>query len=477
MLAFDSTGQFWLPGPHGIKQYGRLVFDSIEGSTLSLTDPLVERMPNGEEHEKEGGMRSRILGWINYSNIRQPVTLIDSVHGNRKLYRPNAILIGGHFDSDEETIFESVIVHLRDAAPWVNREAVTVDDDSPVDGVERRNLVCRLDMPEGSQARFSRGEISLDFRWSRKDVELESFAVRHWPEFAIEYDKMTSLKEIIEDVGNLQSLSSLCVDRSDSFISLRVYRSDHPETNINGVPFDGTRRAIELKARMNEPGQQPKATRLEAHRVPIPLDDFGGIDSIATWLDCVPGKTPIVGSLLTMRAQSIYAENKFLNVASAAEGLHRAFVGRGRHMPQNTFDKLKRAIREQMIPPEHHGWFTNVMAHANDFDLDHRLHELVTEFGDLASLLVGEDVKLWVKAIKKARNNLTHLDEDRQYFDGADLHWLAESLFQVVRLCLLTRTGMNASKLPEIVRHVYGWSDTGRLERAIKRIAAQAAAG
>ncbi|MFI7543106.1 HEPN domain-containing protein [Actinoplanes sp. NPDC049599] len=475
MQALDSTGEFWLPGPHGVKQYGRLVFDPVDGTTLTLADPLVERTPNGEEHEKSGGMRRRILGHIDYGNYRQQVTLVDSVRTNRKLYRPNAILIGGHFDSDEETAFESVIVRLRDAAPWVNREAIAIDDDSPVDGVDRRVLVCRLDVPGGSQARFSRGEIALDFRWSREDVELESFAVRHWPEFAIEYDKQTSLSEIIEDAGSLQSLSSLCVDRSDAFISLRVYRSDHPETNINGVPFDSTRRPIELKARMHEPGQQLKAKRLEAHRVVIPLDDFGGIKAIATWLDRVPGIAPIVGSVLTMRAQSIYSENRFLNVASAAEGLHRAFAGRGRYMPQATFDKLRRAIREQMVPPEHHEWFTNVMAHANDLDLDRRLNDLVAELGDLAHLLVGEDVMLWIKAVKKARNNLTHLDEDRQHFDGSDLYWLAESLFQVTRLCLLTRAGLSADRLPKIVRHIYGWSDIGPLERAVQRITGQSA--
>jgi hypothetical protein len=475
MQALDSTGEFWLPGPHGVKQYGRLIFDPVDGTTLTLADSLVERMSNGEEHEKEGGMRRRILGYINYGNYRQQVTLIDSVHTSRSLYKPNVTLIGGHFERDEETSFESVIVRLRDAAPWVNREAITVDDDSPVDGVDRRDLACRLDVPEGSHARFSRGEIALDFRWSREDVELEGFAVKYWPEFAIEYDQQTSLSEIIEDAGNLQSLSSLCVDRSDAFISLRVYRSDHPETNINGLPFDGTRRPIELKARMHEPGRQLKAKRLEAHRVVIPLDDFGGVEAVATWLDRVPGIAPIVGSLLTMRAQSIYSENRFLNVASATEGLHRALVGRGRYMPQATFDKLRRAIRAQMVPPEHHEWFTNVMAHANDFDLDRRLKDLVAELGGLSPFLVGEDAMLWAKAVKKARNNLTHLDENRQSFDGSDLYWLAESLFQVTRLCLLTRTGLSADRLPKIVRHIYGWSDIGRLERAVQRITGQPA--
>lgn len=471
MQALDSAGEFWLPGPNGVREHGRLVFDPVEGITLTLAQPLVERMPNGEEHETEGGVRPRILGVIDHGNVREPVTLIDCRNASRKLYRPDAILIGGHFETADQTVFESVIVRLRDAAPWVNREAITVEVDSAIDGVDRRRLVCRLDVPEESQARFSRGEISLGFHWSREDIELESFTVRHWPEFVIEYDQLTSLSRIIEDAGSLHNLSSLCVDRSDSFISIRLYRTDHPETNLNGDPFEGTRRPIELKARMHEPSQQLKAKRLQAHRVPIPLDDFGGVSSVAAWLDRVAGVAPIVGSMLTMRAQSIYAENRFLNVSSAAEGLHRAFAGRGKCMPTSTFDKLRRAIREEMVPTEYHEWFKNVMASANDFSLDRRLNELVAELGDLAEFFIGSNTEIWVKAVKKARNNLTHLDEDRQHFDGGDLYWLAESLFQVTRLCLLTRTGMSQDRLPKIVRHIYGWSDIGKLERAIERIA------
>jgi hypothetical protein len=174
--------------------------------------------------------------------------------------------------------------------------------------------------------------------------------------------------------------------------------------------------------------------------------------------------------MLTMRAQSIYAENRFLNVSSAAEGLHRAFVGRGKCMPTSTFDKLRRAIREEMVPTEYHEWFKNVMASANDFSLDRRLTELLAELGDFAEFFIGSNAELWVKAVKRARNNLTHLDEDRQHLDGGDLYWLAESLFQVTRICLLTRTGMSKGRLPKIVQHIYGWSDIGKLERALERI-------
>lgn len=111
------------------------------------------------------------------------------------------------------------------------------------------------------------------------------------------------------------------------------------------------------------------------------------------------------------------------------------------------------------------------MAHANDFDLDRRLRDLIAELGEISHFLIGSEVDSWVTAVKKARNNLTHLDEARRKFDGADLYWLAESLFQVTRLCLLLRIGLEDQGLSKIVQRIYRWSDLGQLERAVDQIA------
>ncbi|WP_244876482.1 HEPN domain-containing protein [Winogradskya consettensis] len=155
------------------------------------------------------------------------------------------------------------------------------------------------------------------------------------------------------------------------------------------------------------------------------------------------------------------------------EGLHRALVGKGEHMPKKKFDRLRRAVREQLVSPDHYKWFNSVMAHANDFDLDRRLRDLAAELGDLAYFLVGGDVGRWVTAVKKARNSLTHLDEAQRKFDGADLLWLAESMFYVTTLCLLLHTGLKPERLPGIMRHIDRWNDVGRLEGVVDRVAGE----
>ncbi|NJP35810.1 HEPN domain-containing protein [Micromonospora thermarum] len=470
MQPLDISGSFWLPGSERIKRHGRLVFDRQDGGTLHLTAPVGELVGDDLVKEIGGGTRSRILGVVEEINCSRPVTLIDCGYVSRRKYFVKAILVDGHFEDHEQTAFESVIVRLRDGAAWVNKDAVMVEVDDAVEGVHRREMVCRLDRPVASEAGFARGKVVLDFRWSREDIELKSFKVNQWPEFVIEYDELTPLSVIYDDIGHIFNLSSLCNDRADSFDSVKVYRSDHPVLLRSGDGIEGTRRDIEVKARLGDFTRRKEPKHLTAHDVLVPLDVLGGIQAIAKWLDVAPSLTPIVGSLLTMRSDGIYSENRFLNMSSAAEGLHRATVG-GRHMPQSQFRTLRRKIREGAVPPEHHAWFNAVMAHANDPSLDRRLRELVREVQGISQFLIGSNLDAWVRAVKKVRNNLTHLDEGRESFDGADLHWLAESLFDVTRLCLLRRIGLGDQHLPQIAKSIRMGGTFPYLEAAVRNIA------
>lgn len=476
MLPLEVTGSFWLPGHEQAKRHGRLVFDPKDGADLFLTEPLVEVRTDGVMVELGGATRDRIFGLIEEPSYGRPVTLIDCGWLHRKKFFVNGILVGGHFAGDEQTVFESVTVRLRDAAPWVGKDALSVDVDLAVEGVDRREMVCRLDRPPASEARFSRGKVIVDFRWSREDVELQSFKVNVWPEFVIEYDELAPLSVIYSDAGNLYNLSSLCTDRADSFDSIVVFRSDHPELLRSGAPIPGTRREIEIKARLGDLSRRTEVKTLLPPDVLVPLDDLGGVQAIATWLDGAPSLTPIIGALLSMRSDGIYSENRFLNISSAAEGLHRATVG-GTYIAPSAFRRLRRQIREQGVPPEHHAWFSDVMAHANDPSLDRRLRELAGTLGEDIYFLVGNDVDAWVRAIKRARNSLTHLDDGREPLDGSDLYWLAESLFQVTRLCLLRRLAVDTEPMSRAAQSIRRRGVFHMVEAAVERIAGAPSSG
>ncbi|MEU8406125.1 HEPN domain-containing protein [Micromonospora sp. NPDC048842] len=467
MQPLDVMGSFWLPGHERIARYGRLVFNTKDGGTLHLSDALAEMADNGETTEKEGGKRNHVVGYIHEPNCMRPVTLLDCLWLSPTKYHAHMILIGAHFEREEDTVFDSVSVRFNDAAAWVGKDAISDDVDLAVGGVERRELVVRLDRPPSKAARFERGAVALDFRWSRQDVDHKSLTIEQWPQFELTYDEKTPVGEIVEDTGHICNLMSLCTDRPGLFESVYLYRADLPMKALSGDPFPDSQQAIELKARLGDRSLPGNARVLSAPEVPVPFDDIG-IAGVATWLNQSPSITPIIGALLTMRHHGIYSENRFLNIASAAEGLHRATVG-GRYLPESAFRRLRRQLREH-VPEEHHKWFNDLMGHANAPSLVQRLTELTGELGDSVHSLVGNNVEAWIQAIKRIRNDLTHLDEDRPMYDGGDLLHLAESLFHVTRLCLLLRIGLNPDRLPWITRTIRFRGNFVRVEDAIERI-------
>ncbi|GHJ46804.1 hypothetical protein Cs7R123_41460 [Catellatospora sp. TT07R-123] len=467
MQDLDVMGTFWLPNQERIAVFGRLTFNTKDGGIVHLADTLAEITDNHERHEKGGGTRSHVLGVLHKRSYDQPVTLLDCLWLSRTKYHAHMILIGAHFATDEETVFESASIRFNDAGAWLGQDAISVEVDTALDGVERRELTARLDRPPRISTRFARGEVALDFRWSRQDIEFKSMAIEQWPQFELTYDDRTSVSKIIEDAGNIYNLMSLCTDRPGLFDRIHLYRTDLPQKALTGDEFPGTQQEIELRARLGDRSLPVDAKVLSADDVPVPFDDLG-IAGLASWLDRSPGIMPIIGALLSMRHREIYSENRFLNLASAAEGLHRATVG-GRYLPDSAFRRLRRELRGY-LPDEHHKWFNDLFAHANSPSLADRLTGLAQELGDSAHSLVGNNVDAWVHTVKKVRNDLTHLDEDRPQYDGRDLFFLAESIFDVTRLCLLLRIGLKPESLRRIARDIRTHGNFVQVEYTIQRI-------
>jgi hypothetical protein len=171
-----------------------------------------------------------------------------------------------------------------------------------------------------------------------------------------------------------------------------------------------------------------------------------------------------VGSLVTMRADSIFGENRFLNVCSAAEGFHRSTIG-GSHMDKAEFKSIKRMLKKY-LPRKHREWFDSRMVHANDPSLNQRLIQLADRLGPVAEELVG-DVTVWGRVVSTCRNDLTHLEGLREQYDGGDLYWLAEGVFNVTRLCLLVHVGLHSELLPKLAK---SWPIQEAQDRVLKTV-------
>jgi hypothetical protein len=464
MEALDATGSFWFPDSEEVALFGNLVFDPADGTTITLAGGLSELQPSGELHEAWGGERDRIFGEIDRGSHQVKVTLIDCLWLSPTKYYANRLLLGGHFTTDD-TNFHQAIIRLRDLPAWVAREALTVDVDTALENTERRELRVHLDRPPAVSASFARGDLTLDFRWSRDDVDYEQLTIRQWPQFELTYKTHASLTEILGDVGSLQFLLTLCADGPGAIDSVDLYRPDYPERVLSGDAIPGTMQKIELRSAFVGSGSGPQhQRRREPHRMLASFADIGGVQTVATWLAEAPGLRGIIGSLLTMRADTIFGENRFLNVCSAAEGFHRSTIG-GSHMNKAEFKSVKSMLKKY-LPRRYREWFDSRMAHANDPSLNQRLQELAGQLGAVAEALVG-DVTVWGRVVSTCRNEVTHLEGTRDQVDGADMYWLAEGIFNITRLCLLRHVGAPEELLPNLAK---SWPIRGAQDRVLETV-------
>ncbi|MEU8003212.1 HEPN domain-containing protein [Catellatospora sp. NPDC049111] len=464
MQRYEKTGKFWVVNEHGAQQGevrgGRLTFDPAEGGMLEVGD-------NFREEDDFSDRKLVVWGKVGFTGL--PVTLLHVYALQDGRYIVNQILDGGHFQEAE--VFTEAVVRISDLPDWVSAEAINIDVKNAI-GEDRRAMSLEVVLPEAQAATFARGTLTLRFTWDYHPVEYGRVTVDQWPQFELAYDEPTPYTTIVDDVGNILDLMSLCVDRLCDVDELYFRRDDLPERSLAGTSFPGTRRRIGFLAGRKQ--HVPIEERQQRNRVHMlaSYDEVGGIDVIARWLDTAPDLHPILGFLSSMRfTNGIYPENRFLNVCSAAEGYHRMLRPKQTYMDPAQFKALLKSLK-QLVPDEHRRWFAEATNHANSASLAERLTDMAMAVSDVSTALVG-DTSTWVKVVKTVRNELTHLEGGRPHYDGDDLRWLAESVYTITRVYLLLQAGMSMDSVGNIARRGPVWSVRDAIRAAITNVAKQ----
>jgi hypothetical protein len=121
---------------------------------------------------------------------------------------------------------------------------------------------------------------------------------------------------------------TLCIDAPTSLDSLRLWRPDIRAKVLSGEDAGVEQRIefIALPLRYVDP--QERRPRHE-HQMLLTLEELGGIEAIARWLDGSLRFQRALNSLMSIKhAKQMFAENRFLNVTFAAEAFHRTTQGR-----------------------------------------------------------------------------------------------------------------------------------------------------
>jgi hypothetical protein len=473
MRAFDELGLFWLPDHEEDALSGRLQFDPMgEGISLSLVGIF------GNEPDDGGHSTFRIVGWRGndkvtldrcFSHGRNPRAPGIAESG----YYANQMFVGHHFERDE-LAFQSASVVLSDLDSWVGRSGIALEEPH-LESVSGTQPIYRMIFtpPREETCRFSRGRLKLAFGWKPAGDPIHGISFRQWPGIKIEYDRMQAFDVIRKDVGRIQDLVTLCIDAPTAIDSLILQRPDIRVKVLSGEETD-FQQPIEFIAQPLRYVDPQERKPRHWHQMLLGFEELGGLEAIARWLDASQGFQRALDSFMSIRhAKQMYAENRFLNVTFAAEAFHRMVTSGTPYMNEEAFTGLLNAYLAN-TPKEHHEWLKGRIEHGNEPPLGKRLRQLAARAGAATRPLIGKRDG-WAYTLSQVRNELTHIGPDSNEFHGEDLLFLTESVYAVVRICMLMECGVSQEILTKKANSSSMTWYRDRLHESVQRVRNQLA--
>jgi hypothetical protein len=447
-------GSFWLPEEPGDVLTGNLSFSHEKGISLQLVGDFANNLFDDAER------RSRIIG----VTAKKRVTLDGCSPGNHSTtslglrtqeYRIDRMWLGHHFAASDETRFTAAIVTFDDLPVWVGRSIVQVTHQYRDGKFAYANA--RFEALPEETISYTRGTLTLGFQGSHGGEPVVEYRMRSRPFLKIGRAEATNYDEFLTEISRIQDLITICTDRPCGIRSVHFENNDIPERALNGRSF-GLPKKIELRASQVHPARPDGENLLRPHTMLLSFDQFGGLPMIGKWLSGSPKFSPVLGSLMSSRYRSkMYAENRFLNMTTAAESLHR-LIKTGTKLDPAEFARRSELAITALDGHEEQEWIRGILRYANEPSLGSRLRKLAKEAKPAMRGLI-RDFSKWSSAVVGVRNRLTHLEDmGGLRFDGADMYWLSESIYDLTRVVLLKEIGLSAERLESLGETApYNW--------------------
>ena len=203
-------------------------------------------------------------------------------------------------------------------------------------------------------------------------------------------------RSLLAVVSDLQDLVTLGTGRIASFDVLTLL---HPDASRERVTGENIRVPFELLAQWTV-SDSDEPTRSH-HEMFFTLEDLGGLDGVARWLDvAATHRTSLDRLMATRYAHRSYLADKYLNRLVSLEAFDREAGHSGTYL-----QRLRRCVEYAGVP----------------------ISDLVP------------DTNAWTKRLKDDRNDLAHHLAELARQVSSDQLFLSESAFWLYVICLLRR--------------------------------------
>jgi hypothetical protein len=396
----------------------------------------------------------------------------------RETISANTAAIGAHLpvigrrDGSAGFDADAVVAELELLDEWTGRPGLAISMEQSQGASRFSAATVRYEYPETPSAQVRGGRIELQGEWILPSYDHEVVGIPSSTLLRVVSDPAVDIDKPMGHVASLQLLLSLVTASAPDVCNFRLH---HPEERSVGNQGQFLYSPVTLVVpwARRRPGRHagPLTSRFSKHRLALlTFGEIGGIEGLARWVNLATDLA-VVLSMLTSAAfvADLPLENKFLNVCSAAEGLHRHW-----HPTTDEAEAAARIRRDAIIghvdSSDDKQLLKKALRHAHEPSLAERLRALASEVPATAAAVTGNEVRQWSDATAWTRNQLSHPNApgDIKKREEAGLHpasgldyiALAHATYWITTAALLRKLGVADELLAaRIDDHELSWGN------------------
>lgn len=461
----EYEGYWWRSDDDGRKVAGRLSFSQRE-IRLNLLGAFEDLQPGPISDQFRD--QARLLG---LTGDGKAITTERNLTLGQKLgfpgfsaetYAPHLVLVGAHYESDEEVRFDEISIRLSDLDTWAVTSGFACQLHSDEQGVSVTKLDVSYTPPEDVEISLDdTTSLAIAWAWSFsgvKPVTTEAH-VHQRVSMRLRFTEPAPIQRCLEYVVVLRNFLSLAVGRPIRVLSVKGFHNPPPDADSD--PFTTLppqRLEVEILYRLVGIPEPPRRDLFPDEMLFTLADARPRLEAILrAWFERQAILQPVFSRYFYLvHSEQMPREIEFESYVRAIETYHRR-SSKKTDLPRDDHRARIDAILSS-APADHRDWLQGKLHFSNELTLAQRLHATLERCPLVARRVAGEpdQQEVFVRKVRDTRNYDVHLDPtiaDRAA-SGPLLVTLIYQLRALVEMTLLLETGFECDDVDRILNRV-----------------------
>lgn len=431
----DIQGRWWLPEHEDHKVFGTFRWDPATGGVLQLQGemrPIVIKdnvLADGSVQKyRDHPSRAEKQYPVIWGQVeRQAYTLLNcfqlsvrelDLDDSIERVHVNRLLEGAWFDYPNELDGDRVVIDLRHLTGWVNQSGLSTHHPRHDNGeADQFSVITARILPT---LRAQHGDTSVRFFQSLQEHgdHIHDVSIKQRWSLSLVADKPSPLTTFMDTASDIQDLVSIAVGETANFDKVSLQHPALPKLSLAGTPLGNWREDITYHAQWSNRAEP--CDPVERHDMYFTLDDLGGMNGVARWLDVTDRYgTELSRVMATRYNATMFLEDRIMNVSAALD----------------SFDKVRRDTGKAKV------------------DYVDRITECIALAGEPFTELIAQDAREWAKSVKETRHDLAHHRERFRLNGSVGEHLQSQQLFWLFAMCMLRLADAPTAVFDRISNH------------------------